>query len=827
MPENLMQDTPDPVAGTAPLHNSAFARTQAIRTAARVSLIQAQDDKVLRTALNARPRAERDFLAGDYVCYWRTQKYQRGVRLVGGRWYGAAIVMGKVGRNILVYHRRNMFKVSPEHLRHATLEERAVAQSDGRELLGIASFVDEQGNLKGSQYVDLSQQEMPPAPEDAAEMALLPVPEAGNELASTSEPSVPVLQPAAPLPEISTEAVVSPATSSPSGDVFLANFLKKKMQTELHHSKNPPEIQEAIDESKVVEWLTLQDEKQVIKVIEPQQAANIRKTKPDRIMSSRFVITKKVEDGDTRMKSRWCLRGHHDPDLLEKVASGKCHSPTLAQMSKNILLQILVSHQWTMNLGDIKGAFLEANVKDQLRAKPVFAELPPGGVPGVPAGSLVQILGNIYGSNDAPHNWYVEFDTVAQQCGFTKSKFDSCLYWCFGKDGKLEGVLGAHVDDTITGGQGETYERAIHDLRQRFPFRKWRSGTGEFLGVVYTQDPVSKEITYNQQEYALNITPIKVSRDRARQPWKPAHEKEIAALRAVNGALGWLSSQSRPDLSVQTSLSQQCFPNPTVEHLLLANQAVRRARQHSDLEIKVSFIPPEELTVCFWSDAAFANAANHKTQGGWLMALTSKQFSSGADCPVSFIGWKSYKLPRVVSSTLAGEAQCFSSASGISEWCMLILSEGLDGPFSLQDVDDVLLRRSPIGMSDCRSLYDHLITLGNGGTLEDKRVAIDIAVIRQSIVRSSLQPRWVPTDRMVADGLTKDRGEPLDLLRSVFRNAKYQLADEQQVLDRKKEERLRRQEIGRTRKLQNMSQNHFSEETNEQVDACLFAWPSW
>eukprot|EP00435_Cladocopium_sp_Y103_P031818 s2602_g8.t1 len=268
-----------------------------------------------------------------------------------------------------------------------------------------------------------------------------------------------------------TEALTALVKTVETVEVFLANFLKKKMQTELHHSKNPPEIQEAIDESKIVEWLTLQDEKQVIKVIEPQQAANIRKTKPDRIMSSRFVITKKVEDGDTRMKSRWCLRGHHDPDLLEKVASGKCHSPTLAQMSKNILLQILVSHQWTMNLGDIKGAFLEANVKDQLRAKPVFAELPPGGVPGVPAGSLVQILGNIYGSNDAPHNWYVEFDTVAQQCGFTKSKFDSCLYWCFGKDGKLEGVLGAHVDDTITGGQGETYDRAIHDLRQRFPFK--------------------------------------------------------------------------------------------------------------------------------------------------------------------------------------------------------------------------------------------------------------------------------------------------------------------------------------------------------------------
>eukprot|EP00435_Cladocopium_sp_Y103_P069678 s26_g33.t1 len=245
----------------------------------------------------------------------------------------------------------------------------------------------------------------------------------------------------------------------------------------------------------------------------------------------------------------------------------------------------------------------------------------------------------------------------------------------------------------------------------------------------------------------------------------------------------WGGCQANPDrilLFKRPCHNNQCFPNPTVENLLQASQAVRRARQHSDLEIRVPYITPQELTISFWSDAAFANALNRKTQGGWLMALTSHKFAAGLDSPVSFVGWKSYKLPRVVSSTLAGEAQCFSSASGIAEWCMLILSEALDGPFSRHDVDEILQRRSPIGMTDCQSLYDDLITLGSGGTLDDKRVAIDVAVIRQSI-RSRLQPRWVPTDRMVADGLTKDKGEPLDLLRSVFRSARYQLADEQLV----------------------------------------------
>ena len=613
---------------------------------------------------------------------------------------------------------------------------------------------------------------------------------------------------------MSDEVFVITEQQGESAEVFMANFLKKKMQTELHHSNNPSELQDAIDVAKATEWLTLQDEKQALQVLPPHVANKIRRYQSHRIMSSRFVITRKTEDGDTKIKARWCLRGHHDPDLIQKVLAGKCHSPTLSQLARNILLQLIVSHRWTMKLGDIKGAFLEADVKEQMASNPVYAELPPGGVPGVERGSLVQVTGNIYGANDAPHNWYVEFDQEAEKSGFTRSKFDSCLYLCHGPEGELQGVLGAHVDDTITGGKGDKYDAAMERLRKRFPFRKWREGQGEFLGVMYEQDPISKEITFNQAEYAKHIQPIKISRDRARTPWKVATSQEVASLRAVNGALGWLSSQTRPDLAIQTSMSQQAFPQPSVQDLLQANQAVRRARQHADMKLTVPYISPAELTVAFWSDAAFANHVDHKTQGGWLVALTSKSLSKGSDVPMSCLSWKSYRLPRVVSSTMGGESQAFASASGVAEWCLLILAEALDGHFNLRSTDDVLRRRAPVGMTDCRSLYDHLISLGSGGVLDDKRTAIDIAIIRQSTARCGLEPRWCPTDRMAADGLTKDKGEPLDLLRSILRSSRYQLADEQLVLDRKREERDRRREVG-VRRMQEASQKTSSQVTQE------------
>lgn len=61
---DLLQDHPDPVAATSPLFDAHAARTQAIRTAART-----QGDASLRAALNARPRVERDLMAGDFASY--------------------------------------------------------------------------------------------------------------------------------------------------------------------------------------------------------------------------------------------------------------------------------------------------------------------------------------------------------------------------------------------------------------------------------------------------------------------------------------------------------------------------------------------------------------------------------------------------------------------------------------------------------------------------------------------------------------------------------------------------------------------------------------
>ena len=109
----------------------------------------------------------------------------------------------------------------------------------------------------------------------------------------------------------------------------------------------------------------------------------------------------------------------------------------------------------------------------------------------------------------------------------------------------------------------------------------------------------------SQKLFAEKIRPANIPK--SAKPDDFLSDSQVRVLRAINGSLNWIASQSRPDISVQTSLSQQAFPKPQIRHLRDANNAVRRVKQHKDLQIKFQSIPVEDLCIVCHSDAAFAN----------------------------------------------------------------------------------------------------------------------------------------------------------------------------------------------------------------------------
>ena len=149
IPTNLLDEPLSVVPATAALCEDSIARSVTVRQAARRAVLELQDSKALRLSLAAKPRKAAAYSPGEYVAYWRTQKYRDGVLERGGRWCGPAIVLGFIGRNVVVVHKKHVMRCAPEQLRYSTSDEQQLAQTPGLELLGIKNLV-ESGALRSS-----------------------------------------------------------------------------------------------------------------------------------------------------------------------------------------------------------------------------------------------------------------------------------------------------------------------------------------------------------------------------------------------------------------------------------------------------------------------------------------------------------------------------------------------------------------------------------------------------------------------------------------------------------------------------------------------------
>lgn len=119
------------------------------------------------------------------------------------------------------------------------------------------------------------------------------------------------------------------------------------------------------------------------------------------------------------------------------------------------------------------------------------------------------MLGNVYGQNDAPAAWFKEFSTFVKSTGWHQSVLDPSLRTLRNSDQELVGVMGVHADDTAVGGIVPVFEKSISQLKNRFPYRKWRAQEGEFCGAWYKQDP-SKAIHMTMKAFTDKIRPINI-----------------------------------------------------------------------------------------------------------------------------------------------------------------------------------------------------------------------------------------------------------------------------------------------------------------------------
>jgi len=588
-------------------------------------------------------------------------------------------------------------------------------------------------------------------------------------------------------------------------DVFAT--MKKKGRKEIW-DRQMNEYQKARFESeKGKEFQKILDKKAVT-VITPQEAVLIRKSLGHRILGSRFVNTLDASpehDGGIKTKSRWCVLGDQDPDLLHLAAGNETSSPTISMGGRNVTLQLGASKKFGLWIGDVDGAFLNSDLlsvsaPDRIAKGGLYCELPRGGIPGVPGGSLVRLDRSVYGLGDAPMLWWKKVQRTMLEGGWLPSALDPCLFRLYGETGELVGLACWHVDDVLcVGAVGDkVFEAAVKSLRKALPFRKWCQDQGEFCGLEIERDPGTGKIYVGQEKASLALKPMPKTNA---GPEEALNLMEVGNLRSCNGSVGWIAAQSRPDLCVQTSLAQQGVPNATGRHHSLAQQSVRRARQFADLRLCFQPIELSDLGVCVHSDAAFDRDDAGKPQYGFILGFCQKHLNNNKRSLWSPGMWKSSRVKRACSSTLAAEGQAALDGARHTEWLTSLLCESLYWDFDLEEREDFVQLHTVAAITDCKSLYDHCTKMGGAATLADKSGALDVVTLRETLARIGLPLRWAPTQVQLADGLTKSDADAIDYLRATLREGVYELADEEATMSRRAQEKQRRVVRGEERKL--------------------------
>eukprot|EP00435_Cladocopium_sp_Y103_P057336 s1146_g19.t1 len=353
-------------------------------------------------------------------------------------------------------------------------------------------------------------------------------------------------------------------------------------------------------------------------ILDRQTSEEIRRTKPDKIVQSRYVLTEKpietedidkaaadgvllCRDGDSskKAKARHVMKGfsEENSEYLEVT------TPQVGRETVLFTLQILASLQWLPGYLDFTQAFHSG---DALQRE-IFAELPHEGLPGCHPRQLLRLRKCCYGLLDGPFQWFNHLQRIlTQELGYEVSTADPCLFLLFGENRKLRGIISVATDDLLHGGDELHWEK-MEWLNQHYRLGKFSKGDGRFVGKEIKCHP-DGSILINQPLYTKEkVKEIPIAKERKGRKLTFCNKEEISQLRGLLGSLAWLSKETRPDLAGRTALLQQSMPTPYIQDLLEANALAREALKTPEVGIRIQPIPLERLRIGTVTDASWGN----------------------------------------------------------------------------------------------------------------------------------------------------------------------------------------------------------------------------
>lgn len=460
-------------------------------------------------------------------------------------------------------------------------------------------------------------------------------------------------------------------------------------------------------------------------------------------ISSRWVFTLKQDAVGqvVQHKARLVAKGYQQ---IPGIDFDETFSPTASFAGLRIFLTMCAAQDLDMGQCDIKSAFLESDLEEELYLKsPEGFELPPG--------KVFRLRKALYGLKQSPRTWNAALDVYLRAEGFIPFDSDPCIY-SRGKGADLF-YLYVYVDDMLFG----STEANIRDFQTRLANRFTLSSTGagtRFLNLNLIRNRTQRTILMQQSSHVRNLVEYcQMENVRPQKsPMKPTtrltaltdRDKVMHNLpgtevsyRSVVGKLMYLATKTRLDISFAVGCVSRFQEKPGQQHWSAVQGIVAYLKGTADHGILLGGNAQDALTLKGYADADWAeDQDSRQSTSGYVYLLGS-----------SPISWRS-KLQKLVSlSSCEAEVYSLTDASKECIWLRRLLSE-----FGIAQNDATWINEDNMSAI-------HLMS-SDGFHQRTKHLDTRFKMVKQLIKNSVLRLMHCPTKDMAGDILTKPMHGP-------------------------------------------------------------------
>jgi hypothetical protein len=471
---------------------------------------------------------------------------------------------------------------------------------------------------------------------------------------------------------------------------------------------------------------------------------------PKLIIPSRVIFDVRMNaDGSVnKYKARLVAQGNHQ----DSSTYFETFADTASARTINILLGIAASENLEISTIDVKTAFLYSPIKET-----IYLKRPPGLSPNIMP-NVVRLNKCIYGLRQAAHEWRNLLDRTIKTIGFIQFKTDECVYKYTHQKSNL--IIGVFVDDILClGTDPEIINWFKEQLSNHFTITI-KSSVDSFLGMQISHNISARTISLSQPGYITNLmtrfnidinsstsfptTPMSQldMQDPLPVPLTPSQQKIYMQ---IVGSVLFLSTRSRPDLSFSVNYLSLFMTKASQHQLDLCYHLLKYIWYSRDLTL--IFNGQSGINFFVMVDSSYASHLDRKSHYGISIHMNN---NSGSCVSVS------KKSTIIALSSTEAEYVGMFEASKIILWLRQLLLE-----LGFPPTQPTIL------YEDNKSAI-HISENGNdkGRT---KHMDVRYHLIRDLIKTQVITIKYMPTDSMIADILTK----PVD--KKTFRKLQAQL----------------------------------------------------